>query len=545
MKLQSNSNLHIISLWMLLSLVSLFSRSYIPIDETRYVAVAWNMWLNHDYLVPYLNGETYSHKPPLLFWLMNIGWHVFGVNDWWPRLIPSLFGLGAVFITQRIALRLWSDRDQLPYLSALILIGSSMWAVFTTALMFDMMVAFFTVLGIFGLLVAVQGESRKGWLLFTFSIAGGLLAKGPAILLQLLPVALLAPWWFKSADVKVVWRQWYLALLVAVLIGCLILLAWAIPAGISGGPKYQHEIFWGQTADRMVKSFAHQRPVYWYLPMMPVILFPWLFALPVWRAIGRSISSLDEIGVRFCLAWFLPVLIAFSFISGKQPHYLLPIVPAFALLVARGWVELSDIKWFDRALLAIVGLVVAGLIFYLPIYNQTHDLAPWVSNIPLAAGILLAFAAITLMFGGGRDPIKYIQRATLLGVFLIVTIYVGVIRVSGPAYDMRVLARQLKSFEDENIPLANVGVYHGQYNFLGRLHQSPEYVPPRKLDAWFLEHPNGRAIYYFEENEPLGQVVPEYLQAYRGILVGVLNRSQWNEWSKQPHDFSAAEKDSE
>ena len=72
---------HIGLFWLALVLVSLFSRSYLPIDETRYVTVAWNMFLNHDFLVPYLNGETYSHKPPLLFWLMNLGWALFGVND--------------------------------------------------------------------------------------------------------------------------------------------------------------------------------------------------------------------------------------------------------------------------------------------------------------------------------------------------------------------------------------------------------------------------------------------------------------------------------
>ncbi|NBQ85559.1 MAG: hypothetical protein EBU03_05510, partial [Methylophilaceae bacterium] len=149
-------------LWLVLVVVSLLSRSYLPIDETRYVTVAWNMYLNHDYLVPYLNGETYSHKPPLLFWLMNLGWQVLGVNDWWPRLVPSFFALGAVLITQKIAMRLWPTQEQTSHIAALILLGSGMWAVFTTATMFDMLVAFFTVLGAWGLLLAWQGDARQG-----------------------------------------------------------------------------------------------------------------------------------------------------------------------------------------------------------------------------------------------------------------------------------------------------------------------------------------------------------------------------------------------
>ena len=69
----------IFPLWLLLT-TTIFFRNPIPIDETRYLSVAWEMWLRGDFLVPYLNGHTYSHKPPLLFWLFESGWAIFGVN---------------------------------------------------------------------------------------------------------------------------------------------------------------------------------------------------------------------------------------------------------------------------------------------------------------------------------------------------------------------------------------------------------------------------------------------------------------------------------
>ncbi|MDP1533672.1 MAG: dolichyl-phosphate-mannose--protein mannosyltransferase, partial [Rubrivivax sp.] len=52
-----------------LTAVVLSTRPLSPIDETRYVGVAWEMWLRGDFLVPFKNGEPYSHKPPLLFWM--------------------------------------------------------------------------------------------------------------------------------------------------------------------------------------------------------------------------------------------------------------------------------------------------------------------------------------------------------------------------------------------------------------------------------------------------------------------------------------------
>jgi 4-amino-4-deoxy-L-arabinose transferase-like glycosyltransferase len=85
-------------------------RPLLPIDETRYASVAWEMWSRGDFLVPVLNGEVYPHKPPLLFWLIHAGWTVFGVNEWWPRLISPLFGAGTLLLAARLGRQLWPTR---------------------------------------------------------------------------------------------------------------------------------------------------------------------------------------------------------------------------------------------------------------------------------------------------------------------------------------------------------------------------------------------------------------------------------------------------
>ncbi|MDO9006664.1 MAG: glycosyltransferase family 39 protein, partial [Thiobacillus sp.] len=65
----SGRNLLLLSLFFLVALtaVALLVRPLTPIDETRYVSAAWEMWLRGDFLVPYKNGEPYSHKPPFMF----------------------------------------------------------------------------------------------------------------------------------------------------------------------------------------------------------------------------------------------------------------------------------------------------------------------------------------------------------------------------------------------------------------------------------------------------------------------------------------------
>lgn len=513
----------LLALWLALVVVSLFSRSYIPIDETRYVTVAWNMWLRGDYLVPFLNGEAYSHKPPLLFWLMNLGWAVFGVNDWWPRLVPSLFSLGSAWLVVGIARRLWPQDAMAARIAPMILLGSALWTVFTTATMFDMMVAFFTLLGVLGLLTAWQGKAPKGWLLVGLAIGGGLLAKGPTILLQILPVAVLAPWWGREPAQS--WRRWFAGLLGAVLLGALIALAWAIPAGIYGGKTYQHAIFWGQTADRMVNSFAHRRPLWWYVPILPVILFPWLLWLPIWRGLLDFKRYGVDPGMRLCVAWLLPVFAAFCFISGKQPHYLLPIFPAFALMAARGISSLSVSSRFDTLPAAIATILAGTLLIYLPHYAQTHHVAPWISGIPLWGGLVLGVAGILLLVLRSSDLMHEVWKLTLLSGLVVALLYISVLRSAGLAYDIHPISAKLKALQDAGIPLAHSGKYHGQYQFLGRLHDAPETVT--NLGQWFEAHPNGKAIVYFSTRYSLRDLHADFVQPYLGDNVAIIGREAW------------------
>src|SRR6185295_18388622 len=104
--------LPVVSGWALLAGLSLSLRPLLPVDETRYASVAWEMWNRGDFLVPHLNGVPYSDKPPLLFWLFHLGWRLFGVDEWWPRLVPALCSLANLFLTAALARRLWPDRPR-------------------------------------------------------------------------------------------------------------------------------------------------------------------------------------------------------------------------------------------------------------------------------------------------------------------------------------------------------------------------------------------------------------------------------------------------
>ena len=91
------------------SITALLTRPLLPIDETRYLTVAWEMWRSGNYFVPTLNGDIYSHKPPLLFWLINLVWSITGVNEFSARLIGPVAGLVSILLTVQLAIALASS----------------------------------------------------------------------------------------------------------------------------------------------------------------------------------------------------------------------------------------------------------------------------------------------------------------------------------------------------------------------------------------------------------------------------------------------------
>ena len=104
--------------WAAVALLSIFLHGPVPLYSTRSLAVAWEMWDRGSWLVPLFNGAPYSHKTPLLPWLIHAGWLVGGVNDVWPRLLMVLLGTVVVAQTGLLARRLYPHKPRVPAAAA-------------------------------------------------------------------------------------------------------------------------------------------------------------------------------------------------------------------------------------------------------------------------------------------------------------------------------------------------------------------------------------------------------------------------------------------
>ncbi len=189
------------------------------------------------------------------------------------------------------------------------------------------------------------------------------------------------------------WKAWYGAFILSLAIGILLVLGWALPAAKAGGTNYGQAILFGQTAGRMVHSFAHQRPVYWYVLLLPVLLFPWPFCPSIWSAIKRLRPTLQ---VKFCLSSVVPGFFLLSAISGKQIHYLLPLLPPIILLTCYGMTDITPTKFVSNRVLAVLLLVFSLALLVVPSLplhggdsEMLHYLPRYLGFIPLITAFFL------------------------------------------------------------------------------------------------------------------------------------------------------------
>ena len=518
------------ALWFGAVVVGLLSRPLLPIDETRYLTVAWEMHFSGNWLVPHLNGEAYSHKPPLLFWLINLLWMVTGVSEFAGRAVAPLFGLGALLATGWLARLLWPESPRVAWLAPLIVMGSGFWLLFGTLTYFDIMMAFWSVLGACGLVLARRGRWLIGFALFGISIGLGVLSKGPVILLYLLTPALLAPVWARGADwgAPVLWLRWYAGVVGGVVLGAAIALAWALPAAKAGGEVFGNAILWGQTAGRVTESFAHKRPFWWYLPVLPGILFPWVIWPPFWRGIIALRQGVAP-ALRLPLVWFAVAVLVFSTVSAKQPHYLLPLYPAFALFLARVLdTQADEIRhsdpWLPSIFMLLLGVLICGapaILWLEPKWLAALGLPDFSLLTYEAIGATLIAAAIAcLAVPLKRRPERLVPLMLLLPFAAFLALHLLGFPMIRPLYELRPTAAALKVAEQTGHEIAFAGDYHGEYHFLGRLEKPLQEIEPGTVVAWAMAHPEGVIVTRHREL-PTRAADPVHQQRFRGRITTI------------------------
>ncbi len=495
--------------FLLLIWLGLEVRPLMPVVETRLFSVAWEMWRDSNFILPELNGELYSQKPPLLMWLIHLLWALVGVTEYPARFIAPAFGVFSILMTGALARRLWPDLQAPAILAPWILATSAAFIGPSSLTMYDAPLTAMVLLALYHLLGVYRRPRLTGWIAFGLALGLGFLFKGPAIAVHVLPLACFLPLLSPKAE-RPDWRGWFKGLIIAGAVSAAVAAVWLLPAIYSGGFAFLDHFVWNMGASRVVEADDHQAPFWLFAAFLPVYLWPWGWFLPLWRALFRA-PLLSEASLRFCLFWLAAAFLIHSGLSGKQFHYLLPELPALALLFARVWPwgELSALRWRYLTALPLVLIALAGAVLstgLLPLDNA-EGLLPTLPGVGIALACLAVLLLLLRFVRYSAPALAAVMPAGLLIFYSLAAPYLE-------SFDSKKIAALIAEREDKGAVISGV-VYHGDFTFTGRLTQPvPALWHLHQLTDWAARHPGGLLISKTSRTTPDLQLEME-LQ-YRG-----------------------------
>lgn len=304
-------------------------------DEGRYAEISREMVATGDWVTPRLNGFAYLQKPPLQYWATAAAYEVLGTTEWTARLWTAVTGLLAVLATWFAGRRLLGKAAG--EFGALALLASAYFVVMSGINTLDMGVSLFLSGAVFAYLLSRQAATRgaeAGWMLVAWgAMALAVMSKG--LIGVVLPFATLVGYalWHREpgALTRLYWMPG-LALLTAITAPWFALAA-------SANPDFLEFFFLHEHFERFTTT-VHNRagPVWYFVPILLLAVGPWIVPAAAgmaraWRTRpeGKAVST-----PRFLLLWCAIVFVFFSLSQSKLPAYLLPIVPALALLAGDG-----------------------------------------------------------------------------------------------------------------------------------------------------------------------------------------------------------------
>jgi len=369
-----------------------------PADEPRFGQVAREMLDSGDWLVPRLNGQSYHEKPPLLFWAIAAVSAPFGDVTETTARIPSVAGaLLTVVFTYLLAVRLFNRR--VAWWAAIMLMTNVRFWWQARTVQTDMLLTAAMAAALYAFWRWHEAGQRRWLVALGIAVTFGLCSKGPPALV--FPI-LLCFFFYRKRGHKAHRAPVFLAIGASVLL----IAVWLVPARLAAvetAGTAQQAVganLFRQTIGRFFLGVSKFQWPWYYLQTIPVDLLPWSLFLP-WTVPWVWQRRRDGEPFRLLLSWILPTFAFFSICMGKRAVYLLPLFPAFAILIAMSVLDLVDgerARWRRGTNVAWgVLLVVTGA---LPFAAMLTPYREYVSHgICIWALCALGFGADTLHRG--------------------------------------------------------------------------------------------------------------------------------------------------
>jgi 4-amino-4-deoxy-L-arabinose transferase-like glycosyltransferase len=435
-------------------------------DEGRYAEIPREMLSGGDWVIPHLNGLAYIEKPPLQYWATALCYRVLGPSEFAARLYTALTALATLLVVGAAARRLWNP--QASWRAMAVLSGMLMFVALGQLLTLDMSLTFYLTLSLAAFLVAqTEAQPRPWMMLLAWAAAGcGVLTKG--VVAAAIPAAVLFLYSVYARDFSP-WRRLQLGL------GLPLFLAIAVPWHWLAARRLQDFLeffFVHEHLARYLTPVSDREEPWWFFGRVFLMgSLPWtVSSLRVlgsgWRRHAPSTGGKFQPSV-FLWIWVIFICVFFSLSDSKLMPYILPIMPALALLIAALPPQTLRSDFLITAVLTIVagaGLGLASLNWARVIASSDRGayFMPLARPVGQAALLLLVSGAFVLA-GRARGATR---AAVFLGAgwCLAWLVLIRAAALVAPVYSGVELAAGLRA-ADRDAPLYSVRTYDQSLTF--------------------------------------------------------------------------------
>ncbi|MDN5863863.1 MAG: glycosyltransferase family 39 protein [Gammaproteobacteria bacterium] len=430
-------------------------------DEGRYAEIPREMMAAGDWVTPRLNGLRYFEKPPLQYWMTAASYAVFGVHDWVARLWTAVAGFLTVLLAGFTAFRLYGRKAG--WMTAAVLGGSFYFVFLSHFSTLDAVLCGAMSLNLFGFLLAQRAtrgsRAELGWMLASWAGAAlAVLDKG--LIGILLPGAVIALYMILKRDTGLLRR---LRILPGLTLFLAMVLPWFIAVSIQN-PDFPWQFFMVQQFLRFLTPAQHRPGPGWYfIPLLVLSVLPWLAAagrglLSPLRGLLRREAFNPEVLIWL---WIVVIFAFFSVSHSKLPSYILPIIPAFAVLIGQRLSRLERLPWSAGAISLATGIVLLALAVMAPEWGLGRSIDARLPHSFLVSAIvaasLLVVATVMAVIARRRalPAVVLIAAAWLIATRLIMLGGAAL----GPQHSTSALAAQVARYKQPNVPVYSVAGY--------------------------------------------------------------------------------------
>jgi 4-amino-4-deoxy-L-arabinose transferase-like glycosyltransferase len=402
--------------------------------ESRYGEVPREMVASGDWLTPRLNGYKYFEKPPLQYWATAVLFKTLGQSDFAARLWNALTAFCGVLLAIAAGKRLFGAPAG--YFAGAVLAGSPLYVAFGQINTLDMGLAFFLSAAVFAFAIA-QRERRRHWMLvFWAACAAAVLSKG--LIGIVLPLGAIALYVLARRDWTLLSR---LELLRGGALFLVIAAPWFVAVSLANDEFFR--FFFVQEHFQRFTTHVHGRehPGWFFIPVLALGMAPWLLALvAAWAGAARGEPDTQFRPALFLALWAAAVFVFFSLSGSKLPGYIVPILPALAVLIGR-WIALARparLLAAQALLCAVAGIALAAGAASIPsrlspdLVDGAARYIPWL----VAAGACLAAASLASLAAGWHRRLELASGLFAAGVLLATQIAIVGHRTLAPAYSI-------------------------------------------------------------------------------------------------------------